>query len=61
MTLIRLDQVHKHFTNVQALQDLTLTLNPGEVLGLFGHNGAGKTQPRLGRGIGSEPMATAVQ
>ncbi|MBA55321.1 MAG: copper ABC transporter ATP-binding protein [Pseudomonadales bacterium] len=43
MTLIRLHQVQKRFANVEALQALSLTLEPGEVLGLFGHNGAGKT------------------
>lgn len=43
MSLIRLEQVHKHFGNVQALRGISLNLEPGEVLGLFGHNGAGKT------------------
>ncbi|AUM12454.1 ABC transporter ATP-binding protein [Ketobacter alkanivorans] len=43
MTLVQLDQVHKSFGNVQALQGISLRLGPGEVLGLFGHNGAGKT------------------
>jgi Cu-processing system ATP-binding protein len=31
------------FGNVTALEDLTLSIDEGEVLGLFGHNGAGKT------------------
>jgi Cu-processing system ATP-binding protein len=36
-------QVDKRYTGVQALRDLSLTLQGGEVLGLLGHNGAGKT------------------
>ncbi len=38
-----LDQVDKRYGNFQALHGLTLSLAPGEVLGLLGHNGAGKT------------------
>lgn len=35
--------IHKHFGGLQALVDVNLTLNPGEVLGLVGDNGAGKS------------------
>ncbi len=35
--------MHKRFGNVVALQELTLSVRPGEVVGLLGHNGAGKT------------------
>ncbi len=33
----------RHFGPTRAVQDLTLTVNAGEVFGLLGHNGAGKT------------------
>jgi branched-chain amino acid transport system ATP-binding protein len=35
--------VSKHFGGVAALTDVSLSLAPGEVLGLIGSNGAGKT------------------
>ena len=58
MTLIRLHQVQKRFANVEALQALSLTLEPGEVLGLFGHNGAGKTTTmKLILGLENPPRA----
>ncbi len=41
--IIELEQVNKHYQQVQALQNINLKLAEGEVLGLFGHNGAGKT------------------
>ncbi|WP_028110432.1 ABC transporter ATP-binding protein [Ferrimonas futtsuensis] len=36
-------QVSKRFGEVQALDEVSLSLRPGELLGLLGHNGAGKT------------------
>ena len=30
-------------SNVRAVDDLTLTVNPGEIYGFIGHNGAGKS------------------
>ncbi|MEH6453292.1 MAG: ABC transporter ATP-binding protein [Psychromonas sp.] len=41
--IVRLEQVDKQYQNLDALQNINLSLAAGEVLGLFGHNGAGKT------------------
>ena len=42
-TLLRVSQVGKAFGGVQALKDVSITLNHGEIYGLIGPNGAGKT------------------
>ncbi len=42
-TLLRVSQVGKAFGGVQALKDVSMTLNRGEIYGLIGPNGAGKT------------------
>lgn len=41
--LLELKNVSKTFPGVKALQNVDLTLRPGEVLGLCGENGAGKS------------------
>ncbi len=41
--LVSLTNAGKSYKALDALQSVSLTLNEGEVLGLFGHNGAGKT------------------
>lgn len=41
--IISLSAVSKDYQKVQALKDIHLDLAAGEVIGLFGHNGAGKT------------------
>lgn len=41
--IVQLDNVYKQYKQLRALNQVSLTLNPGEALGLFGHNGAGKT------------------
>ena len=40
---LELSGVSKHFGAIQALTDVSLTLRPGEVVGLMGDNGAGKS------------------
>jgi len=43
MATLELAGVSKHFGAIQALINVSLTLNPGEVIGLMGDNGAGKS------------------
>jgi simple sugar transport system ATP-binding protein len=43
MALLELDNVSKHFGAIHALTEVSLTLEPGQVLGLMGDNGAGKS------------------
>ncbi len=43
MTALRLEGISKHFGAIHALNDVSLSLQRGEVLGLMGDNGAGKS------------------
>lgn len=41
--MIRIDSISKHFGKVQALQNISCEFRDGEITGLLGLNGAGKT------------------
>lgn len=41
--IVRMEHIHKSFSGVQVLNDVELTLYEGEILGLVGENGAGKS------------------
>ena len=41
--LLRVSNLYKNFGGVQAIQDLSFELNEGELLGMIGPNGSGKT------------------
>lgn len=43
MTVLELTGISKNFGAIQALNNVSLTLNEGEVVGLMGDNGAGKS------------------
>lgn len=40
---VKLENLHKRYGRIQALDGVNLAAREGEVLGLLGHNGAGKT------------------
>jgi branched-chain amino acid transport system ATP-binding protein len=42
-SLLVCEGVSKHYGSLKAVDELSLTLRPGEVLGIGGPNGAGKT------------------
>ena len=41
--MLKLESVSKSYRGQRALQDVSLSLHKGEIVGLFGENGAGKT------------------
>ncbi len=41
--LVRMEHINKFFGRVQALNDVSLTVNKSEIVGLLGDNGAGKS------------------
>jgi branched-chain amino acid transport system ATP-binding protein len=43
MELLQVDQVHKHFGGIPALQGVSLQVEKGKIHGVIGPNGAGKT------------------
>jgi simple sugar transport system ATP-binding protein len=43
MPVLELASISKHFGAIHALNDVSLSLDPGEVVGLMGDNGAGKS------------------
>jgi simple sugar transport system ATP-binding protein len=42
MTALEIQNISKNFGAIQALSDVSLTIEPGQVVGLMGDNGAGK-------------------
>jgi len=43
--VLQVDNLVKHYGDVQAVRGLSFTVDEGEVFGLLGPNGAGKTTP----------------
>ena len=43
MAVLELSSISKHFGAIQALTEVSMSLEPGEVTGLMGDNGAGKS------------------
>ena len=43
MSLLKLENISKHFGGLTAINKLSFEINSGEILGLIGPNGAGKT------------------
>lgn len=43
MTAIEVNNISKHYGKVQALKDVSFSVNKGEIFGLIGPDGAGKT------------------
>ena len=41
--MIQVEHISKQFGKIEALKDVSFTLNDGEITGLLGVNGAGKT------------------
>jgi ABC-2 type transport system ATP-binding protein len=43
MTAVKINHLYKSYNGKPAVEDLTFSVNPGELLGLIGPNGAGKS------------------
>ena len=70
MTKVKIDSISKRYDDVYAVEDITLTVNEGETLGIVGPSGCGKTttlrsvagfeDPTSGRILFDEEDVTAV-
>ena len=61
MPVVEAQGLAKHYDGVQAVRDLSLTINEGEVFGLLGPNGSGKTTTILMLLGLTEPNAGSVR
>ncbi len=43
ITMIQVEELTKNYGEVRAVDDITLSVSKGEIVGLLGPNGAGKT------------------
>lgn len=43
MTLLKVDNIHTYYGNIQALKGISIEVEEGEIITLIGSNGAGKT------------------
>ncbi|MBI2447575.1 MAG: ATP-binding cassette domain-containing protein, partial [Candidatus Omnitrophica bacterium] len=43
MAILEISGLNKHFGGVQAIEDVTVSVERGEIVGIIGPNGAGKT------------------
>ena len=43
MAVLELNNISKHFGAIHAVNDVSFSIEPGEVVGLMGDNGAGKS------------------
>ncbi|MCC5890046.1 MAG: ABC transporter ATP-binding protein [Alkalibacterium sp.] len=41
--MLEVKELHKSFGSLKAVEDISFTIQPGEIMGLIGQNGAGKT------------------
>ena len=43
MAMLEVNNIHTYYGNIHALQNISLTVEEGEIVSLIGANGAGKT------------------
>ena len=59
--MLEIEELEKHYGDVQAVQKLSLTIEPGEIFCMLGANGAGKTTTLMVSLGFTEPTAGSVK